>query len=91
MNCVYVLSESDGGDILNDVNVNTLENEDRNKLFELLGKYKNIITFGNAVRYVNTTKFKIDLKNDCIVNYRPYRLSLIERKKSQKHDSKYIA
>lgn len=49
----------------------------------LLNKFENIVTSGNTVSKVKTAELSINLKNDEIVSYHPYRLPLSERQKVQ--------
>lgn len=55
--------------------------EIKRALLTLLNEYRDIITRGNAVSLVNNGELKIRLKEESIINYHPYRLSVSERNK----------
>ncbi|XP_076545712.1 uncharacterized protein LOC143305557 [Osmia lignaria lignaria] len=53
----------------------------RGEVEKLLDRYNHMITSGNKVRCVSTSELKIKLKEDKVINYHPYRLSISEREK----------
>ncbi|XP_076237485.1 uncharacterized protein LOC143181127 [Calliopsis andreniformis] len=58
-----------------------LNDESRERLTNLLERYKHMMATGSKVREVSTGEMKIVTQGDSVVSYRPYRLSLIEREK----------
>ena len=61
--------------------INVGSDDVRDAVEKLLEPYKHMVAKGSPVRRVSTGELKIDLREDKVVNYRPYRLSMSEREK----------
>lgn len=80
--CVLNSTSSTSETVISDSDVVTpLEGTEKQQLLELINDYKSLFTSGNRVGAVNTGCLNIRLKEDKVIRYQPYRLSLDERRR----------
>ncbi|CAK9833137.1 Retrovirus-related Pol polyprotein from transposon 297 [Anthophora retusa] len=58
-----------------------VDEKTREAVAELLNRYRHMITTGSKVRRVSTAEMKIVTREERVVSYHPYRLSIFEREK----------